>query len=149
MHQSSIASIHRKKVSSQRSGWIRISPRRTASTAGARARPIRTNHWVESIGSITASERSERPTLWTIGSTDHGGPSRSAWVTAARARARSRPRNTTRGTAPAVEAGPGSKIVGGSLELGVPAGDLEIDRVVRRGHLERAVAEGGVDRGVA
>ena len=73
---------------STRSGWIRIVPCRTASTTGARAARGRgRTTGSRGVGSITASERSERPTSGRSAryGPRHGRPRRAS-VTAARAR---------------------------------------------------------------
>lgn len=64
MHQSRIPSSQSKYTFAHRSGTNRIRPSRTAAIAGSARGFIRTNHWVETLGSTRVSQRWQCPTAW-------------------------------------------------------------------------------------
>jgi hypothetical protein len=57
MFQSRMFSIQWTYTASHRSGRMRTLPSRTAASAGAASGAVRTNHWSESRGSTTVSQR--------------------------------------------------------------------------------------------
>ncbi len=60
-HQSRMFFIHSSYVFFQSSGTKRVSPRSVARTAFSASGPIFTNHWSETSGSRTVSQRWQRP----------------------------------------------------------------------------------------
>ena len=64
MHQSCMLSTQSKYLGASSAGWIFVRPSRTASPAALASGSTLTNHWVESLGSITSSDREQCPTEW-------------------------------------------------------------------------------------
>ena len=100
-----------------------------------------TNHCSDSRGSTVVLHREQCPTACTYGrfSATIRPCSRSAATIAGRASNRSRPWN-----GPCAVITPRSSMIGQARQV-VPLADLEVVRVVRRGHLHRAGAERRVD----
>ena len=116
-------------------------PSRTASPAALASGPVLTNHCSDSRGSTVVLQREQCPTACTYGrfSATIRPCSRSAATIAGRASNRSSPWN-----GPGAVITPRSSMIGQAGQV-VPLADLEVVRVVRRGHLDRAGAERRVD----
>src|SRR5664279_28098 len=64
MHQSCMLSTQSKYRAASSGGWTTVRPSRTASPAALASGSTLTNHWVDSRGSITSSDREQCPTAW-------------------------------------------------------------------------------------